>query len=55
MYGAVQKLVPYLIRDVQMQGVQKTYREAYIIYVERCGLQRNPDFIGTDGRFSTAL
>ena len=22
--GAVQKLVPYLIRDVQMQGAQKT-------------------------------
>jgi len=22
-----------------------------LIYVERCGLQRNPDFIGTDERF----
>jgi len=28
--GAVQKLVPYLIRDVQMQGAQKLNREAYI-------------------------
>jgi hypothetical protein len=34
-----------------MQGAQKPNREAYYIYVERCGLQRNPDFIGTDERF----
>jgi hypothetical protein len=30
-----------------MQGAQKLNREAYISYVERCGLQRN----ATDERF----
>ena len=46
---AVQKLVPYLIRDAQMQGAQEPYREAYYTYVERCGLQRNTAY----ERFST--
>ena len=36
---AVQKLVPYLIRDAQMQGAQKSRNEAYI-EVRRCSLPR---------------
>jgi hypothetical protein len=32
---------------------KKPNREAYFSYVERCGLQRNPDFIGTDERIVT--
>jgi len=30
-----------LFKNVQMQGAQEPYREAYYTYVERCGLQRN--------------
>ncbi|MDQ5987753.1 MAG: hypothetical protein CSYNP_03499 [Syntrophus sp. SKADARSKE-3] len=36
---AVQKLVPDLIRDAQMQGAQKLRNEAYI-EVRRCSLPR---------------
>jgi hypothetical protein len=30
-----------LFKYVQMQGAQEPYREAYYLYVERCGLPRN--------------
>jgi len=39
-----------LFKNAQRQGAQETYREAYFIYVERCGLPRNAVY----GRFSTA-
>jgi hypothetical protein len=38
-----------LFKNAQMQGAQKPNREAYIKYVERCGLQRNT----ADERFSS--
>ena len=28
--GAVQKIVPYLIQDAQVQGTQEPYREAHM-------------------------
>ena len=40
-----------LFKNVQMQGAQKLNREAYITYVERCGLQRN----AADGHFVKAF
>jgi hypothetical protein len=39
-----------LFKSAEMPGVQEPYCEAYYTYVEWCGLQRNPDFIGTDRR-----
>jgi hypothetical protein len=30
-----------LLKNAQMQGVQKSGREAYLVYVERRGLQHN--------------
>jgi len=40
-----------LFKNVQMQGAQELNREAYYIYVEWCGLQRN----AADGLFVKAF